>query len=151
MAYLAVARRLTIGTLMAVVSLVAADFGIVRALWDINGPQAGVAIVTLPMIDLLLLTMPRLRRGNSTRPFWGGFQAVGWIMVLMFGLLAWYLPDTFFWPIDAWDRMHLIPDPAADMALLISIAVVLYTTPQLLLALVAARLSAKYRIVIERR
>ena len=62
---------------MAVVLLVAADFGIVRALWETQGPQVGVAIVMLPMIDLLLLSMPKLRKSNPTRPFWGGFQAVG--------------------------------------------------------------------------
>jgi hypothetical protein len=43
------------------------------------------------------------------------------------------------------------PNSAAGLALLISVAVVLYSTPQLLIALLAGRLSSKYRIVIERR
>jgi hypothetical protein len=85
---MAVARRFTIRMLMAVVALAAADFGIVRALWPTIGPEVGVAIVTLPMIDLLVLTMPKLRRSNATRPFWGGFQAVGCIGVLISGLLG---------------------------------------------------------------
>lgn len=148
---MAVARRFTIGMLMAVVFLIAADFGIVRALWDTAGPQVEVAVVTLPMIDLLLLTMPNLRRSDATRPFWNGFQAVGWIMVLVFGLLTGVCPDTFFWPINFVDQMILSPRSAVGMTLVISYVVVLYTTPQLLLALLAGQLSSKYRIVIERR
>jgi hypothetical protein len=85
---MAVARRFTIGMLTAVVFLIAADFGIVRALWDTPGPQVGVAIVTLPMIDLLLLFVPKLQRSNPTRPYWVGFQVVGWTGVLTAGLLA---------------------------------------------------------------
>lgn len=148
---MAVARRFTIGTLMAVVFLVAADFGIVRALWKTQGPQVGVAIVMLPMIDLLLLTLPKVRKSDPTRPFWGGFQAVGWISVLAFGLLASMRPNTFFWPAVSVERMIPRPLSSAGVAILISVVVVFYTPPQLLIALLAARLSSKYRIVIERR
>jgi hypothetical protein len=147
---MALARRFTIGTLMTVVLLVAADFGIVRTLWDTHRPQVGAAIVTLPMIDLLLLTMPRLRRSNPTRPFWGGFEVGGWIGVLISGLLAGAFPDMFFWPMSFVDRMIPSRCSAAGMTLSISIAVVLYTTPPLLIALLAGRLSAKYRVVIVR-
>ena len=148
---MAVARRFTIGTLMAVVFLVAADFGIVRSLWETQGPQVGVAIVMLPMIDLLLLSMPKLRKTNSTRPFWGGFQAVGWISVLIFGLLASMCPNTFFWPAVSVERTIPRPLSSAGMAILVSFVVVFYTPPQLLIAVLAARSSSKYRIVIERR
>jgi hypothetical protein len=56
-----------------------------------------------------------------------------------------------FWPLNPVERM--IPSPRSDagLAILISVAVVLYTTPQLLVALLAGRLSSKYRIIIERR
>ncbi len=148
---MAVARRFTIGTLMAVVFLVAADFGIVRALWDTPGPQVGVAVVTLPMIDVLLLSLPKLRQSSPTRSFWGGFQAVGWIIVLIFGLLASMCPDTFFRPLSFVDQMISRPHSAADVAILISVPFVLYTAPQVLIAVLAGRLSSKYRIVIERR
>jgi hypothetical protein len=148
---MAVARRFTIGMLMAIVSLVAADFAIVRALWPTTGPEAGVAIVTLPMIDLLLLVTPKLRMSNLTRPYWVGFQVVGWTGVLTSGLLAWGCPDTFFRPLDFVDELLPSPHSAAGTALLISVAVVLYTTPLLLITLLAGRLSSKYRIVIERR
>ncbi len=85
---MAVALRFTIGTLMKVVSLVAADLGLVRALWGTPGPEVGIAIVTLPMINVLLLALPRLWRCHASRPFWIGFQGFGWIMVLTFGGLA---------------------------------------------------------------
>jgi hypothetical protein len=149
---MAIARRFTIGTLMAVIFLVAADFAIVRALWWTSGPQLEVAVVTLPMIDLLLLTMPKLRSSHPTRPFWGGFQGAGWIGVLTSGLLTLGCPDTFFWPITVVNRWLVFPQPdARSVALLISFAVVVYTAPQLLMALLGGRLSATYRIVIERR
>jgi hypothetical protein len=148
---MAIAGRFTIGTLMAVVFLVAADFAIVRALWGTSGPLVGVAIVTLPMIDVLLLAIPHLRKSNPTRPYWGGFQVAGWIGVLTSGLLAWGCPDAFFWPITLMDRWLESPRSDASSALLIAFAVVVYTPTQLLMALLGGRLSATYRIVIERR
>jgi hypothetical protein len=144
-----VATRISIGTLMAVVFFVAVDFGIVRALWE-TSPHVAVAIVTLPMINLLLLTVPKLRKGTATRPFWAGFQAVGWAAVLAVGDLALCHPDTLFWPIDLLETNPWFKDQDAHLTFLITVAVVLYTTPQLLVALAAGRLSAKYRVVVVR-
>jgi hypothetical protein len=58
----------------------------------------------LPTANLLLLASPKLSKGNATKSFRFGFEAVGWAMVLVFGHLAWHHPQTLFWPIDALDR-----------------------------------------------
>ena len=71
--------------------------------------------------------------------------------MLTFGLLASMCPNTFFWPAVSVERMIPRPLSSAGMAILILIVVVFYTPPQLLLALLAGRLSSKCRIVIERR
>ncbi|WP_422929126.1 hypothetical protein [Singulisphaera sp. PoT] len=142
--------RLTIGLMMAIVSLLAINFGIVRAFWNSSGPILGLAVVTLPMIDLLILSAPRLGRSNPTRFFWIGFHAVGWIMVAIYALLSAACMETFFGPVIPLERI-LPGDGATKVALLISIVIVCYTTPVLLVASLAGRFLAKYRIIIERR
>src|SRR3954454_20417230 len=101
---MAVSQRFSIGLLMAVIVLVAADFAIVRALWGSPGPHVDVAIVTLPMANMLLLATPKMRASSTTRPFWVGFVIVGWPMVLAVAILAWHFSDTFFRPIDWLDK-----------------------------------------------
>jgi hypothetical protein len=144
-------RRFSIGLLMAVIFFVAADFAIVRALWDTNEPLV-VAVITLPMINLLLMVLPGARRGRDRRPFWLGFEAAGWMMVVLFASLAWFFVDTFFYPIE-WIDNHdsLLSGSPTETAFLICCCVVIYTPPQVLGAMVGGWLSAGYRLVIERR
>ncbi len=143
--------RLSIGLLMAVVFFVAADFAIVRALWESPTPWIEIAVTTLPMVNLLLLALPRLARGKA-RPFWAGFEAVGWPVVLAVAFVGWCEYKPFFEPIN-WVNKH---DPFAngstsEIACLISFAVVFYTAPMLLAAAIAGRLSTRYWGVVERR
>jgi hypothetical protein len=144
-------RRFSIGLLMAVIFFVAADFAIVRALWGTNEPLI-VAIITLPMINLLLMVLPGARRGRDLRPFWLGFEAAGWMMVVLFASLASFFEDAFLYPIE-WIDMHdsLLSGSPTEFAFLISSSVVIYTIPQVLAAMVGGWLSSRYRVVIQRR
>jgi hypothetical protein len=133
---------------MTVVFFVAADFAILRALWETD--EAGAAaIITLPMINLLILTLPRLKGG--IRLFWVGFQAVGCIMTLVFGYLAWFDVKWFFWPGRFIERFVVGMDLFGAYTIIFSWVVILYTTPLVLLAALGGWLSARYRVTVGRR
>lgn len=136
---------------MSVVLLVAVDFAIVRALWDTNGPQVGIAIFTLPMVSLLTLALPHLRANHAARPFWLGFELIGGTMVAFVAFVAWFHPHTFFWPMSLIERNIPQWHEEARLGLSITCGVLLYTTPQLLAALIAGWLSGRYRVILERR
>jgi hypothetical protein len=149
-------RRFSIGFLMAIIFLVAADVGFFRAFSNSSGPEIGVGIVTLPMANVLLLALPRLRGELRSRPFWIAFQAAGWVMVLIFGVLAWIDFDWFFQPAaifyDTLLNSGLVP--LGDwfrifVLVVLPAAAVGYMIPQFLIALLAGRLSARYYRVIE--
>jgi hypothetical protein len=145
-------RRFSIALLMAVVFFVAADFAIVRAYWNAPGPEVAVAVTTLPMINLLLLALPRLRAGREDRRFWAGFQVAGWMMVLVFGACNWIFEDDFIAPI-VWISQQgwFAPNSPAGLAFNIACGVVIYTLPQLLAAMVGGWLALGYRLVMVRR
>lgn len=149
---MAVQKRFSIAKLMAVVFLVAADFAIVREVWQWPVPSVGIAVVTLPTINVLLLAIQGLRRGRASRAYWVGFEAAGWAMVLLSAALGWTIPDPFFAPID-WIGRHdpFTPGTAPKVAFLITFAVVLYSAPPLLAAWLVGRFSSRYRLVIQRR
>jgi ABC-type proline/glycine betaine transport system permease subunit len=150
---MAARNRFSIAVLMAVVFFVAVDFAIVRAFWTSPEPLGlVVSLTTLPMINLLLLVLPKLSRRGGDRSFWLGFEAVGWLMVIGVVLLGWFQADPFFAPID-WVNQH---DPfehgsVPETAFLITFVVLFYTTPQVLAAMFGGRLLARYRVVIDRR
>src|SRR4051812_41266380 len=93
---MAMIPRVSIGLMMAIVFLVAAEFAIVKSLW--NTSYAAIAVVTLPMINLLVLALPRVQDGEPVAYFWRGFEAGGWLMALLVGLLGWIGERRFFWP-----------------------------------------------------
>jgi hypothetical protein len=149
---MAARARFSIALLMAVVFFVAADFAIVRAFWDSRGPQAAIAVITLPMINLLLLFLPKLKRGGDARPFWLGFEVVGWSIVLLFVLVGWFFEEVFFAPA-VYSISLLDPFPenvALNVAFEISFAVPFYTIPQVLAASVGGWLSARCQIAHRR-
>ena len=143
-------RRISIGFLMAVVGLIAADFAIVRGLWN-DPARAMVAVVTLPMVNILILAAPGLRRAHPGRPYWLGFVVVGGLVTLLAGLACAALPETFFLPFaplrPVFERLAENLRPMLGIAL----TVLIYTPTLLLPAVVAGKLSARYRLVIERR
>jgi hypothetical protein len=145
-------RRFSIALLMAVVFFVAADFAIVKAYWWTSGPQVAIAVTTLPMINLLLLALPRVEAGREGRRFWAGFEVAGWIMVLIFGACNWIFLDDFLAPIEWIDRQRWFArNSPAGNAFIISCGVVIYTAPQLLAAMIGGWLAMGYRLVIVRR
>ncbi|WP_435010969.1 hypothetical protein P12x_002259 [Tundrisphaera lichenicola] len=143
--------RWSIAVLMAVVFFVAADFAILRALCNTAEPMV-IALSTLPMSNLLILTMPRIKRDSINREFWMGFQAIGWIMILLFALVTSLYYSQFLYPIGWIDDHDGLPSTSsAEIALLICCIVVIYTIPLVLGAMFGGWFSSRYRIVIERR
>ena len=148
-------KRFSIAFLMMIVLLVAADFAIVRALWNTHYPYLiEIAILTLLMINLLFLFGGRVKEVRDGELYWLGFEAGGWVMVFLVASCTWIFPETVMSPVkwvDTYDGM--IPGTPAEIAFLISFSVVLYTMPQLLVATAAGLFFSKYRIVvsIERR
>ncbi len=90
--------RFSIFLLMAIVFFVATDIAIGRSLWDSPDPYVEIAVTTLPMINLLLLSLPKLRRSDSSRLYWMGFQIVGWLGVILVTLLCWFAVRSVLLP-----------------------------------------------------
>lgn len=141
-----IARRVSISFLMAVVGLVAADFAIVRGLW--NTAASGVAVVVLPMINVLILAAPRLRRSNPARPFWLGFEVAGALTALVVGWLAAGPTEIIFLPFALINPLLSPLSIEARRAVAIAMIVLGYTPLLLLPAVVAGRLSMRYRLVV---
>src|SRR6185312_15955258 len=126
-------KRFSIAWLMVVVLLIAADFAIVRGLWGFSGFGVAIAIFTLPMINLLLLAFGRVKEKGETGLYWLGFEVGGWCMVMLVAFCTSIAPDLVVSPV-TWvdDHDGITSTNPAETIFLISFAVVLYTTPQLL-------------------
>ena len=92
------------------------------------------------------------RCGREGRRFWASFEVAGWTMVLVVGACTGIFRNEFLAPI-VWisQESWFEPNSAAGLALEITCAVVIYTTPQVLAAMVAGLLAEGYRLVIARR
>jgi hypothetical protein len=129
---------------MAAVFCVAVDFALILSYWDSPGPQAEVGIVTLPMANLLLMAVPRLGRRGAARWFWIGFEAAGWLSVLAVGFLSWRYTKPFFWLITPVVGYTGSMNEVVAKTLIISFAVVAYTIPQILVALLGGWLASRF-------
>lgn len=160
---MAVARHFSIRVLMVLIGLVAADFAIVRGLLGSRFMiSPATAIATLPMVNLLILTSPRLRMGSSTSRYWVGFHGVGWSMVLVICLLGGLDRGAFYAPIGLiegttnpsdWRNRNTSPlhglrrrngntgNPVVQVLLILTI----YSAPQFPVAFLAGRLANKNR------
>lgn len=145
-----VARRFTIGRMMVAVLLVAVDFAVVRAVWG-SAPWVGIAVTTLPTLNVLLLTIPSLRAGNPSRPFWAGFQAAGLLAAVALAGMIVADPNITLWPVERlWERLSAMVE-SRRRAVVITAAVLIYTTPLLLIGMAAGRLTARARVAAPRR
>jgi hypothetical protein len=147
---MAARARFSIALLMAVVFFVAADFAIADASSSWPGPSFALAVTTLPTINLLFLALPRLRR-REARPFWLGFEVVGWLTVFLAVWLGRSHQLAFFSPIIWIDRHDFFGTSwDSELPFLIAIAAVLYTIPPVLAASVGGWLSARCQIAHRR-
>jgi hypothetical protein len=130
--------------LMAIVILVGVDLAILKWMWgtDFN---PGIALVTLPTLNVLLLVHPRLRSVNETRSFWVGFDVVGCCMAIAFGFLAWARGAVFFQPTHLLYPWASISNQDTRFALMFTVVVLLYTPPQVLAAWIGGRMWARRR------
>ena len=143
--------RLSILHLMWIISLVAIDCGLLRASWD--SYFFASLIMTLPILNIMLLAIPKLRRGQVSRLFWIAFDAIGVILLGLIFFLNWYdryiVLDPMLWLINkGW--ISAGNDPTS-LAIECTCVVAIYAPPQFLLAWLGGCLNARYRVVIERR
>jgi hypothetical protein len=138
-------KRFSIAFLMAITFLTALYFSILNYLDNFEHSR-DAAIITLPIISLLILTVPRMRKG----PFWIGVQATGWIIASIAGYIAWADIDWLALPLE-W-TLRLCPgfegavlrlgDAPAAIIFYAYIAFV-YTTPMIVLSLMGGWLAAR--------
>lgn len=140
--------RISIGLLMTIIGLVAVDFAVLHSLYERTFIGFHVAFVVGPMINLLLVVAPRLRRGRPTRPYWWGFEIGGWLMVGVMGDLTVAAPIQLFAPLEWLNRSIQSLNGLVGATIELAAAVLLYTPLQVLPALLAARLLARYRVAI---
>jgi hypothetical protein len=143
--------RFSIGRLMAIVSMVAIDCGLLRASYG-KGFYFPLFLMTLPMLNIMILQMTKLRRGDTGRTFWIGFDLIGFTFVGVLCFLCWFDDEALLYPV-LWlfSRGWLSENSAANLAITCGVVAVLYTTPQLLTAWLFGWLNQRYRVVIERR
>jgi hypothetical protein len=135
--------RMTVRLLMVAVLLVAVDFAVVRSMSSAN-QDIGIAFVTLPTANALILVAGRVRSGDEWRPFWIGFEIVGWSVVALFGYLSWSHGAKFFRAANSVYPWANITNPSVQFAYLFSIDFVVYTPPQILMAWFGGRMAARY-------
>ena len=134
--------RFSIAGLMHFVLVGAIDFALFQ--------HCFMNYVILPLVTLLLLGLPRLRRGQRARPFWGGFEVIGWPMLgLSYLLYQCYLRfdalDVLVYPAGWLERSGFLARYGWPAGYACAIAI--YGGPQLLAATFAGWLSARYRVV----
>jgi hypothetical protein len=135
--------KMTIRLLMVAVFLVAVDFAVVRSMSNAHR-DIGIAFVTLPMANVLILVATRVRSGNEWRPFWIGFEVVGWSMAALFGYLSWAHGAKFFWAANSVYPWATITNPSVQWAYLLSLDFIVYTPPQIVVAWFGGRMVARY-------
>ena len=139
--------RFSIAWLMVFVSFLAIDIALVRAAYlrmSAYGPSAGYLALVLPMANILLLILPRLRSDVSRRWYWIGFQLVGWVVIAILGYLDQYYKMVLFIPYEWLRSFHFYPELSLpDLVITYIFFVVTHTPPQLLLAFLGGRLTAR--------
>ena len=142
-------RPFSIATLMTVILALALDFALLRSMRD---PALFVIIMILPMLNLLLLGFPSLIFVRAARPFWKGFMVVGWTTVGLILFLAWYDLDRLLHPmLWLYRNKWVSQDGPAESAKTYACVFAIYAVPQMLATTFSGWLSARYRVVIERR
>jgi hypothetical protein len=137
----------SIARMMIIVSFIAIDIALVRSAWvhyhSVLGRSPGYLAIVLPMANLLLIVLPRLRRDHPARSFWIGFEVVGWGVILILGYMDARAKSILFIPYE-WLRSFdfFPPHSAPDIAIVETFFVAVHTPPQLLLAFMGGRLAA---------
>jgi hypothetical protein len=149
--------RFSIALLMMIVCFIAIDIALVQAAYGhaVLGRSAGYLAIVLPMANLLLLSLPKLKRSHPGRSFWIGFEVVGWGVIAILGYMDEYAKEILFISYE-WIRSFQLypPESAPDLAMIYTFFVVFHTPPQLLLAWLGGRVSAglaRFRVVIATR
>jgi hypothetical protein len=168
--------RISIGMLMTVVLILAADIAAGQALFGSNlqiTKSTGttsidlslVSLGILPMASLLLLGgihgLPDLCRRGETSRFSVGFQVFGWVAVFLFCIVTVIAPATILGyanalakPIAPTFRLWLNRAPEwAQMFVEVVFSAAVFTLPELIFALLGGMLNRKLgvTVVISRR
>jgi hypothetical protein len=150
------ARRkpFSIALLMTIVGLLALNFGIVRWAYDshLRSPSPFYLAMVLPMADLMILALPRLRPSYTHWRFWLGFEVSGVASIAALAHMDQHDKDTLFYP---WGLVEKHFGPINSLSYVIAgltFSTIVFWSPQLLLAWLVGRFVAfpsRRRIVQE--
>jgi amino acid transporter len=143
--------RFSILGMMALITVVAIDSWLIRVSWD-TAYLAGV-LMTFPMLNIMVLSLPKLRRDHRNRQFWVGFDGTGMVLTALIYLFACYQLEILGGPINwllekGWLSQTNSPE---QLAITCTSIVIIYNLPQLLLASIAGWFCERYRVVVVRR
>jgi hypothetical protein len=140
------ARREThsIALLMTIIGLLALNFGLMR--WAFGGrsrsPSPAFLAMVLPMADLMILALPRLRPSYAHCGFWLGFEAAGVASIAVLAHMDRQDKDMLFYPLELVGQ-HFGPVNSLSYAIDGStFCTLVFWPPQLLLAWLVGRLVA---------
>ncbi len=135
--------RFSIARLMTIVLFIAADFAIVRSIWNQPGPSPAFFSMVLPTANLLILGLVRLIRPGPDWRFWAGFEVVGWSLIGALAYLELRLKPVLFYPLTRVDQLVGFPNNSPrQVALGVTCCLVFYVPPQLILACLGGRLAS---------
>ncbi len=156
-------HRVSIAGLMAAVAVVAVNAAVVRSIYgggSFSQPAFFYAHGVFPLASVLitvgLISAPSLLRGERLSPFVFGFEAVGWLVV--FAFISWYsiamdavmgcaeaIVALIRPPLIVW--VERIPS-WAQTCVELGFETVVFSLPQLLLALLGGTLARRLQLTI---
>ena len=142
-------NKFSIAGLMVLVLALALDCLAVRSILDSRDVfSVSVVFLALPMATVLLvfpvLVLGR-HGGQSRRPFLVGFEVVGWTVLAVLVAACWLTS-----PVNGYLAETISQNPYAH-AVHGLVVIVLFTTPQLVVAMLGGLVTRRYRVVVERR
>jgi hypothetical protein len=142
--------KLSIAGLMVLVVALALDCLAVRSILDSRDVFSVAAVfLGLPMATILLVLPVLLLvchgRQYHPRPFLVGFEIVGWTVLTVLIAACWLTS-----PVNGFlgETIRQNPYPLAIHGIVL---IVLFTTPQLFVAMLGGLVTQRYRVVVERR
>jgi hypothetical protein len=133
---------------MVLIVALALDCLAVRSILDSRDVFSVSAVfLGLPMATVLLV-LPVLglnRRQTHPGPFLVGFEIVGWTVLMILVAACWLTS-----PVNGFLAETIRQNPYAH-AMHGIVVIVLFTTPQLVVAMLGGLVTRRYRVVVERR
>jgi hypothetical protein len=150
-------RQWSIGSLMVIVLLAALDCGFFRAILTASNTYWQWIFFEVPMINILILGLLRMRAEPESRRFWWTFEIIGWSFTTILFVIGWFDLNVVVLPLKVClyplGLLTWKPSNAEEIAIeLLGILLIYGVLPALLAAIVGwFRDGYRIRIAIVRR